>query len=93
MLGISISKDNSGHTYLFLYYTESRTDNGEALGNRLHRYEFINNQLPTLLLDLPAFPGPYHNGGAITIGPDNNIHLPIGDLDNVDDEETPAALE
>jgi hypothetical protein len=26
LLGISVSKDNSGHTYLFLYYTESRTD-------------------------------------------------------------------
>jgi glucose/arabinose dehydrogenase len=46
----------------------------------------------TLLLDLPAFPGPYHNGGATTIGPDNNIYLPIGDLDNVDDEETPATM-
>ena len=94
LLGISISKNISGHTYIFLYYTESRTDNGEPLGNRLYRYELINNSLlnPTLLLDLPAYPGPYHNGGAITIGPDNNIYLPIGDLDNVDDEESPTTL-
>jgi glucose/arabinose dehydrogenase len=94
LLGISISKEIPGHTYLFLYYTESRTDNGEPLGNRLYRYELINNRLlnPTLLLDLPAFPGPYHNGGAITIGPDNNIYLPVGDLDNLDDEERPTTL-
>jgi glucose/arabinose dehydrogenase len=94
LLGISASKDIPGHTYLFLYYTESRIDNGEPLGNRLYRYELINNQLvnSTLLLDLPALPGPYHNGGAITIGPDNNIYLPIGDLDNVDDEKGPETM-
>jgi glucose/arabinose dehydrogenase len=38
---------------------------------------------PQLLLDLPAVPGPRHNGGAITIGPDNNLYIPIGDTDKV----------
>jgi glucose/arabinose dehydrogenase len=38
---------------------------------------------PKLLLDLPAVPGPRHNGGAITIGPDNNLYIPIGDTDKV----------
>jgi glucose/arabinose dehydrogenase len=38
---------------------------------------------PKLLLDLPAVPGPRHNGGAITIGPDNNVYIPIGDTDKV----------
>ena len=91
LLGIAISKDNSGRAYVFLYYTESSIDGGEALGNRLYKYVFTNNQLvnPVLLLDLPALPGPYHNGGAITIGPDDNIYLPIGDLNNVDDEPDP----
>ena len=41
---------------------------------------------PQLLLDLPALPGPRHNGGAITIGPDNNIYIPIGDTDKMADE-------
>jgi aldose sugar dehydrogenase len=27
---------------------------------------------PNLILDLPSEPGFAHNGGAITIGPDNN---------------------
>jgi glucose/arabinose dehydrogenase len=33
-----------------------------------------------LLLDLPAAPGPGHNGGKIIIAPDKNIFLVIGDL-------------
>jgi glucose/arabinose dehydrogenase len=41
---------------------------------------------PQLLIDLPALPGPRHNGGAITIGPDDNVYVPIGDTDKVEDE-------
>ena len=54
----------------------------EPLGNRLYRYEFANNSLlnPKLLLDLPAIPGPAHNGGVVKIGPDHNVYLTIGDV-------------
>ncbi|MGH9978560.1 MAG: PQQ-dependent sugar dehydrogenase, partial [Nitrososphaeraceae archaeon] len=38
---------------------------------------------PQLLLDLSATPGPRHNGGAILIGPDDNLYIPIGDVDKV----------
>lgn len=58
--------------------------NGQSLAaNRLYRYEFVNGMLlnPKLLLDLPATPGPRHNAGAIIIGPDNNLYVPIGDVD------------
>jgi aldose sugar dehydrogenase len=90
MCGIAVSKSIPGHTYVFLYFTEMESADGEdiiegidPLGNRLYRYEFVNNTLvnPKLLLDLPAIPGPRHNGGAIMIGPDNNIYIPIGDVD------------
>ena len=84
----------SEHIYVFLYYTESEIDGGNPIGNRLYRYEFVNNQLikPKLLLDLPYSPGPYHNGGSITVGADQNIYLTIGDLDNVDDKPRPNTL-
>jgi glucose/arabinose dehydrogenase len=84
MLGVATSKNIDGHEYVFLYFTESQVDNGEPIGNRLYRYEFANDKLvnPKLTLDLPVKPGPYHNGGSMTIGPDNNLYLTIGDLEN-----------
>ena len=91
MLGVTISKSIPGQVYVYLYYTESKSDNGEAIGNRLYRYELSNDKLVNrkLLLDLPAEPGPYHNGGSLLTGPDNNIYLTIGELDNVDDKKEP----
>jgi glucose/arabinose dehydrogenase len=66
---------------------EERTsigDGGQPIGNRLYRYELSENGSklvnPKLLLDLPYLPGPAHNGGAIAIGPDNNIYLAMGEL-------------
>ena len=91
MLGAAASTDNSGSTELFLYFTEARSYDGddsgknsiEPLGNRLYRYDLVDNKLinPKLLLDLPALPGPRHAGGVVAVGPDNNIYLTIGDLD------------
>lgn len=50
------------------------------MGNRLYRYELVNDQLinPKLLLDLPAGPGSKDNGGPVLIGPDDNVYSVIG---------------
>src|SRR5215207_9560101 len=91
MCGVAVSsKHIHGHTYVFLYFTEAEsadaediTEGKEPIGNRLYRYELVNNKLvnPKLLVDLPSTPGPRHNGGAIMIGSDNNLYIPVGDVD------------
>jgi len=85
MLGIEIAKNDNGKVYVFLYYTEAdgrdSADQEKNIGNRLYRYELINNKLvnPKLLLALPKGSG-WHNGGAIKLGPDGNLYIPVGDL-------------
>ena len=53
-------------------------------GNVLYRYELKGSKLtdPHLLLELAPEKHPDHNGGAITIGPDTNIYIPVGDGGN-----------
>jgi glucose/arabinose dehydrogenase len=93
MLGITVS-NNASNVYIFIYFTESKSDGGTPIGNRLYRYELIDSKLvnPKLLLDLPFKPGPNHNGGSIAIGPDNNVYLTIGDLDNITDKSRPNTI-
>ncbi|HEY7757385.1 MAG TPA: PQQ-dependent sugar dehydrogenase [Nitrososphaeraceae archaeon] len=86
MLGIAISKNQQGKTFVFLYYSEANST-GIVIGNRLYRYELVDNKLvnPLLLLNLPAT-SPIaghennHNGGKVVIGPDNNVYLVVGDV-------------
>jgi aldose sugar dehydrogenase len=75
---------------VFLFYTETKDiDNGNILGNRLYKYDFIDGKLvnPKLLLDLPFLPGPSHNGGVLDLGPDNNLYLVVGDINRVGNPE------
>ena len=91
MLGIAVSTDLNNRTSVFLYYTEAHKDREdenlshpvEPIGNRVYRYDLLDNRLvnPKLLLNLPAMPGPRHMGGVIAIGPDNNLYVSVGDLD------------
>lgn len=83
MLGIAVAKHmaTNGNTFVFLYYTENN-GSGSPLGNRVYRYELVDNKLinPKLILNLPATPGPFHDGGKVLIGPDKNVYAVIGDL-------------
>jgi aldose sugar dehydrogenase len=79
--GTTFNNNNSKH--VFLYYTES---NGGDLRNRVYRYDWdvqtkalVN---PKIILDLPALPGPNHDGGKLVIGPDHYLYAVIGDLNH-----------
>src|SRR5918993_375147 len=76
LLGIAADEDNNS---VFLYYTEA-----DPLRNRVYKYQWNGQSLvnPTLILDLPAEPGPNHDGGKIVIGPDSHLYAVIGDLNH-----------
>lgn len=74
MLGIT----SVGST-VYLYFTEANEDGGESLGNRIYKYEWIDDSLvnPILLKELPS--NVSHNGGAMVTGLDNQVYAVIGD--------------
>jgi len=88
LLGVQVMKENNT-TLVFFYVTENDadqtvTDPNENLRNRVYSFEWDGNDLinQNLILDLPAIPGPNHNGGKITLGKDNNLYVIIGDLNH-----------
>jgi glucose/arabinose dehydrogenase len=82
--------NNKSTPKVFLYYTEKsefENENKKIPINKVLSYEWnkqnkslVNSKL---ILDLPAEPGPYHQGGKLKIGPDNNLYAVIGDLNTV----------
>jgi aldose sugar dehydrogenase len=87
LLGITAvekpSTSSSDHTKLvFLYYTELYGQN--QVRNRVYRYEWDQENQTlvngTMVLDLPADPGPGHNGGKIEADKNGNLYAVIGDL-------------
>jgi glucose/arabinose dehydrogenase len=81
-----------------LFFTEAGESKGDTSGsNRVYKYQLVENNTklanPTLLLDLPAMPDDSHVGGALQVGPDNNLYLTIGDqrptaFDRTDDPDS-----
>ncbi|MDQ3969614.1 MAG: PQQ-dependent sugar dehydrogenase [Thermoproteota archaeon] len=68
---------------VFLYLTERNYQ--ENSRNLVYKYLYDENEKTlenrTVILDLPGEPGPFHNGGKITIGPsDGYIYAVIGDI-------------
>jgi aldose sugar dehydrogenase len=93
LLGSAVGYDPMGNRNIFLYYTEgSKTVNykgnssdNQTGENKLYKYELINGKLknPKLIFKSPVFDDPYHHGGKIVIGPDNDLYLLIGDSSHI----------
>jgi len=85
LLGLALHPNFPANQFVYLFYTESSTagdSTGSPLTNRVYRYTWDGNGLanPLLILALPATPGPNHDGGVITFGPDGKLYVVIGDL-------------
>ncbi|MGB7955925.1 MAG: PQQ-dependent sugar dehydrogenase [Candidatus Nitrosopolaris sp.] len=93
LLGIEVLHKNNNKTdvvnaNVFLYFTESDNKsssnirNDEQLSNKIYKYDWNGQSLinPTLILDLPAIPGPYHNGSRLIFGPDRYLYTVVGDF-------------
>ncbi|HJU59880.1 MAG TPA: PQQ-dependent sugar dehydrogenase [Nitrososphaeraceae archaeon] len=84
LLGI----ETDGNSIIFVYLTEITNDN--SLRNRIYKFSWNGNELtnPQLLLDLPALPGPNHDGGKLVLEKSNNspisnnLYVVIGDLNH-----------
>jgi len=86
LLGIALHPNFANNGFVYLYFTHSGTTCGPLPAsppiNRVCRYIWNGSSLvsPTLIIDLPGTPGPNHDGGTMTFGPDGKLYIVIGDL-------------
>src|SRR4051812_44101743 len=83
LLGIALAPDfGASSSFVYLSYTASTTDGGQAFDNRVERYRWNGSGLifDRKILIRPATPGPNHNAGKIAFGPDNKLYAIAGDL-------------
>ncbi|MFN2288640.1 MAG: PQQ-dependent sugar dehydrogenase [Chromatocurvus sp.] len=71
------------HPYLYLYYTDTRPDSGQA--NRLSRFDLSGPDLvsrkaseqPIMVLEREG--SGFHNGGSVVFGPDDYLYIAFGE--------------
>jgi glucose/arabinose dehydrogenase len=89
LLGMAVHPDFPTTPFVYLYYTQSgtaadTTGDPPPVAHRIERFTWNGSALvePVLIAALPATPGPNHDGGTITFGPDAKLYAVIGDLNH-----------
>lgn len=82
LLGLALSPSFATDNLVYLYHTAASADGGEPLSNKISRYRYTGSSLEfdRKVIDLPGTPGPNHDGGKITFGPDGRLYAVIGDM-------------
>lgn len=82
LLGMALSPSFASDNFVYLYHTAAAADGGAPIANKISRYRYTGSGLAfdRKLIDLPATPGPNHDGGKIAFGPDGKLYAVIGDL-------------
>jgi glucose/arabinose dehydrogenase len=82
LLGVALSPSFATDNLVYLYYTASTVDGGKAFDNRVDRFLWNGSAL-TLdrhIVKMPVDPGPNHDAGKITFGPDKKLYVVTGDV-------------
>jgi aldose sugar dehydrogenase len=87
MCDIAILQNDNGISYAFLYiyHAEVNEDDGiTKVVNRLYRYDITNGKFtnPKLFFEIPSSREAIHDGGKLMIGPDKNVYVTIGDIED-----------
>jgi len=82
LLGVALSPSFATDNFVYIYYTASTSDGGQAFDNRVDRFRWNGSSL-TLdrhIVRMPGGPGPNHDGGKIAFGRDNKLYVMMGDV-------------
>lgn len=84
LLGMALSPDFATDRFVYLYYTAASVDGGAPISNSVKRFRYdpTSKTLSFVkkVIDLPATPGPSHDGGKISFGPDGKLYIVSGEL-------------
>ena len=75
LLGIVVANSS-----VYLYFTESEKDGGQAFANNVYRYSWDGNALTNpILVNTLSNESSWHNGGGMTVDKDGIVYVVIGD--------------